>query len=102
MTEQEMKERIAEAQRQNPEMFEHPELKTGEIHLGDAVCNIAIAQVEEYKRTGLPSARLGNIFSRKIEELRQEFEYFPIFANLCEIIIADEQYRNKMEGVFPR
>ena len=76
-----------------PEMFTHPELKEGEVWVGDVLSDLLLAQVHSYRSNGVPTARCGKPFL-KLRQGHQE-TYNPIFMNLHELIIANEECKKK-------
>ena len=96
MNPKEIAEKEREMREKYPDMFNHPELKDGEVYIHSGiVCDAADAQVAVYKSAGLTSARLGKAFLGKLKGLDGDFNFHPIFANLEEVIIVEDKYNKE-------
>ncbi len=96
MNQSEIGSRAREMREEWPDMFTHPELKEGEVCINDGVvCDAATAQAAVYRSIGLTSARLGKAFLGKLKGSEQDFQFYPIFADLNELIIAEDADKRK-------
>jgi hypothetical protein len=77
--------------KQYPQMFEHLELRPGEVWLGSEVVDVVYLNAEIYRRNGTPSARVGNPYFDKLKGLYGEFEFHPIFVKLSEFIAVHKK-----------
>jgi hypothetical protein len=80
---------------QYPYMFEHTEAEEDEVYLTNIVADAASVQVEIYRKNGLPSARLGELFLDKLKDHEGDFKFYPIFARLDEFMDAVEADQRK-------
>ena len=78
-------EKIEELRAQYPQMFEHKELRKGEVCLGERLIDVVEFDVEEYRRQGLRSIRQGSGKMGKLKGQPGSFEFRPIFANALEV-----------------
>ena len=52
-------EEVKKLREQYPEMFQHPELKSNEVWVGDFVVDVVYMQTALWREEGLPSVRIG-------------------------------------------
>ncbi len=86
------KQREKEMREMYPKQFNHPEIRPGEIWLGDQIFDLAIAHQMIYSTNGLPNTRLGNPSLREREGCGDfKFDYRPLFADLQEVLALEEK-----------
>lgn len=96
MTQEQIEQKEKEMRKENPEMFTHPDLQPGEVWLGDHLCDIVPIHVDTYKENGMPSARRGDKpVEGKLKRTKGTFDFYPIFVNLQELIVAEDEYKQK-------
>ena len=78
-------EKIEELRAEDPKMFEHKELRKGEVWLGDSLVDVVDFDLEEHRRNGLRSVREGSGKMGKLKGQPGSFEFRPIFANALEV-----------------
>ena len=77
-------------------MFDHPDLREGEVYLGNMIIDAVAVQIGIYHCNGMPSARRGKtpiMGKPRGSKDNQEFEYFPMFVNLRELIAAEQAHQ---------
>jgi hypothetical protein len=95
--EDQLVKREQELREQYPAMFSHPECRSGEVWIGDQLCDVAVINVHIYKTLGMSSARADSKkpVMGKLKGHDEEFEFWPIFVNLREFILAEEAHKQK-------
>src|SRR3989344_2587451 len=82
-----IKQREKQMREENPWMFEHPELRSGEVWLDELVADAARLSVAMYHSDGVKSARIGN----PVFKHGNRSEFHSVFAKLEEMIAYYEE-----------
>lgn len=94
MSPEEISQREQELRIEHPQIFAHPELRPNEVWLGDCLVDLVHSELFAYHQNGIPSARIGEMsVPRRVHGVT--YAHFPIFAKLREVILAQEQLKQR-------
>ncbi len=92
MDEASLRDKERELRGKHPEFFAHPDLRSGEILISSQVGEVVYRHADIYRQHGVVSARVGEHPVASVRNKEAEVFFYPIFADLKELLKAVECY----------